>query len=58
MAAAPLDGSTQGHDRLDSTMFWTGALIAFTPVVMGLIALGVILYHRRKTTAEQSRDAR
>jgi len=46
-----------GHDRLDSTMFWTGVLIAFTPVVMGLVALGVIVHHKRKIASEQSRDA-
>ncbi|MDP3775811.1 MAG: hypothetical protein AABZ35_02630 [Gemmatimonadota bacterium] len=45
-----------GHDRLDSTMFWTGALLAFTPVVIGLVALGVILHHRKKKIAGSGRD--
>lgn len=44
------------HDRLDATMFWTGALLAFTPVIIGLIAAGVIVYHRRKLAAGQHRD--
>lgn len=43
------------HDRLDATMFWTGALLAFTPVIIGLIVVGVIVYHRRKR-AGQARD--
>jgi heme/copper-type cytochrome/quinol oxidase subunit 2 len=40
-----------GHDQLDSTMFWTGALIALTPVVIGLVVLGVVFYHRRKRSS-------
>jgi hypothetical protein len=42
-----------GHDRLDATMFWTGALLAFTPVIIGLVVVGVIVYNRRKLSAER-----
>lgn len=45
-------GGMAGHDRLDRAMFWTGALIALTPVVVVLAGLGVVLYHRRKRAAE------
>jgi hypothetical protein len=42
-----------GHRKLDRTMFWTGALMAFTPVVIGLGVAGVVLYHRRKRRRER-----
>lgn len=35
-------------------MFWTGALIALTPVVIGLVVLGVVVYQRRKSAAGES----
>jgi len=36
------------HGRLATTMFWTGALLALTPVVLGLVIVGVVLHERRK----------
>lgn len=36
------------HGRLERTMFWTGAMIALMPVVLGLIVLGVVLHNRRR----------
>lgn len=44
------------HDRLDTSMFWTGALLAFTPVIIGLVVLGYILYQRRRIAAERGSD--
>ena len=44
------------HDRLDSSMFWTGALLAFMPVVIGLVVVGIIIYHRRKPSAAARRS--
>ncbi len=40
--------TTHAHDRLDRTMFWTGALFALTPVVLALSVLGVVWWHRRR----------
>jgi hypothetical protein len=40
------------HDRLDRTMFWTGALFALTPVVVVLTVLGVVLYQRRRRAGQ------
>ncbi len=37
-----------GHDRLDRTMFWTGAMFALTPIIIALTVLGVVFWHRRK----------
>jgi hypothetical protein len=37
-----------GHDRLESAMFWVGAMLAFTPVLVGLGVFGVIWWHRKK----------
>jgi hypothetical protein len=45
-----------GHDRLDRTMFLSGALMVFTPVVVVLAVLGVVLYHRRKQAAGRPPD--
>jgi hypothetical protein len=46
-----------GHRKLDRTMFWTGALMAFTPVVIGLGVAGVVLYHRKmRRRAPDERD--
>ena len=37
-----------GHQRLDSVMFWVGALFAFTPILLA-IGVGVLVwYHRRR----------
>lgn len=44
------------HDRLDTSMFWTGALLAFTPVIIGLVILGIIVYQRRKVAAGRGSD--
>ena len=41
-----------GHDRLDATMFWTGALFVFTPILAALVVAGVVLYHRRRRARE------
>ncbi len=43
--------TTHAHDRLDRTMFWTGALFALTPVVLALSVLGVVWWHRRRDRA-------
>jgi hypothetical protein len=37
-----------GSGPLERTMFWTGALIALMPVVLGLVVLWVVLRNRRK----------
>jgi hypothetical protein len=37
-----------GNGPLERTMFWTGALIALMPVVLGLVVLWVVLRNRRK----------
>jgi hypothetical protein len=37
-----------GHDRLESAMFWVGAMLAFTPVLVGLGVFGLIWWHRKK----------
>ena len=36
------------HGPLARTMFWTGALLALTPMALGLIVLGVVLHNRRQ----------
>ena len=41
------------HGPLMKTMFWTGALLALTPVVLGLIVLGVVLHMRRQRRREE-----
>jgi hypothetical protein len=40
-----------GHDKLESAMFWVGAMLAFTPVLVGLGVFGLIWWHRRKAGA-------
>lgn len=48
----------ESHDRLDSAMFWTGAMIALTPVVVALVVVGFVLYdRRRRKTGEKSDGA-
>ena len=50
LAAAALhdDDWMAAHDRLDTAMFWVGALFAFTPVLIGIAVGAVIWWHRRK----------
>jgi membrane protein implicated in regulation of membrane protease activity len=48
----------EAHQRLDRTMFWTGALLVFTPLVLALAVAGWVLYHRRKRRAEGESDRR
>ena len=45
----------EGMERLDRTMFWTGAMFALTPIIIALTVLGVVFWHRRKR-AQQDRD--
>jgi hypothetical protein len=40
------------HGPLMKTMFWTGALLALTPVALGLVVLGVVLHMRRQRRRE------
>jgi len=42
------------HDSLDQTMFWTGAMFAFTPVIIGGIVLAVWWRGRRRAPAPPS----
>lgn len=44
------------HSALESTMFWTGALIALMHVALGLIVLWVVLRNRRKGRQDRSSD--
>ncbi len=37
-----------GHDRLESAMFWVGAMFAFMPILVGLAVFGVLWWHRKK----------
>jgi len=58
-AGAPALAQMSGmaaHDRLDRTMFLSGALMVLTPVVVVLVVLGVVLYHRRKQAAGRRGD--
>jgi len=41
-------GGGMGHDKLESALFWVGAMLAFTPVLVGLGVAAVIWWHRRK----------
>ena len=40
------------HDRLDSSMFWTGALLAFMPVILGLVVAAIVVRNRRRAMTE------
>lgn len=40
-----------GHDKLESAMFWVGAMFAFMPILVGLGIFGVVWWHRRKAAA-------
>jgi len=46
------------HGPLAKTMFWTGALLALTPITIGLIVLGVVLHARRQRRRQQDPDER
>lgn len=46
------------HGPLAKTMFWTGALLALTPMALGLIVLGVVLHARRQRRQAQETDER
>jgi len=46
------------HGPLAKTMFWTGALLALTPLAIGLIVLGVVLHARRQRKRQQAPDGR
>jgi H+/gluconate symporter-like permease len=41
------------HDTLDQTMFWTGAMFAFTPVIFAGIVLAVWWRGRKRQIAEE-----
>lgn len=40
------------HDSLDQTMFWTGAMFAFTPMILAGIVLAVWWRARKRQQAE------
>jgi hypothetical protein len=44
------------HGPLAKTMFWTGALLALTPVALGLIVVGVVLHSRRQRRQQRGPD--
>jgi len=46
------------HDSLDQTMFWTGALFAFTPVILAGIVLAVWWRGRKRQIADEQARAR
>ena len=46
-----LHDGPMGHDRLESAMFWVGAMLAFMPVLVLLGVFGVIWWHRRQAAA-------
>ncbi len=37
-----------GHDRLESAMFWVGAMLAFMPVLVLVGVFGFVWWHRRR----------
>jgi hypothetical protein len=41
----------ESHQRLDRTMFWTGAMIALTPLILALAVVVFVLYDRRRRRA-------
>ena len=47
------------NDALNDSMFWVGALFAFTPIVVGGAAIGIWWWQRRREAAarEALRDA-
>ncbi len=45
------------HSPLEHVMFWTGALIALMPVLLGLIVLGVVLYNKRRQRQGGTRES-
>jgi cbb3-type cytochrome oxidase subunit 3 len=45
------------HDALDASMFWVGALFAFTPVVLGGAVLLVWWWKLRAERKERAEDS-
>ena len=41
------------HDSLDQTMFWTGAMFAFTPVFIAAIVLAVWWRGHKRVQAQK-----
>ena len=54
-AVASQDDWMAAHDRLDTAMFWVGAMFAFTPILVGLIVASVIWWQRRRKLEETDR---
>ena len=52
LLAAQEPGPMAVHDRLDTAMFWVGAMFAFTPILVALGVGSVIWWQRRKKQEE------
>lgn len=52
-AASLLQQPHPSHDALDTSMFWVGALFAFTPIVLGGAVL-FIWWRRRRQERDDS----
>ncbi len=49
---------TAFHGKLESTMFWVGAAMAFVPFAAALGLIGFLYWNRRRRRAEADAETR